>query len=174
MKLLFRYFFAKNNFLATIFLIILIGYFISSLYLEKTIGEDVVGPSSFPILVASCGFILLAIHFFQNLKLINKDQSLNIFIVKKTFKKMAPIFLTIVFAYLFEIIGFLFSSLIYSFLFILYLKKSLRYSLLFSFIITISIFIIFFYGLNFRMPMGELVDTDKLFPFLEDIKKMIF
>ncbi len=87
---------------------------------------------------------------------------------------MAPIFLTIVFAYLFEIIGFLFSSLIYSFLFILYLKKSLRYSLLFSFIITISIFIIFFYGLNFRMPMGELVDTDKLFPFLEDIKKMIY
>ena len=89
MKLLFRYFFAKNNFLATIFLIILIGYFISSLYLEKTIGEDVVGPLSFPILVASCGFILLAIHFFQNLKLIDKDQSLNIFIVKKTFKKMA-------------------------------------------------------------------------------------
>ena len=34
MKLLFRYFFAKNNFLATIFLIILIGYFISSLYLD--------------------------------------------------------------------------------------------------------------------------------------------
>ena len=87
---------------------------------------------------------------------------------------MAPIFITIIFVVLFELIGFLFSSFLYSFLFILYLKKTIKYSFVFSVIITLCIFIIFYYGLNFQMPMGELVDTDKLFPFLEDLKKMIY
>ena len=87
---------------------------------------------------------------------------------------MVPILLTIIFVVLFELIGFLFSSIIYSFLFILYLKKDYKYAMIFSFIITISIFIIFYYGLNFRMPMGNIIDTDKIFPFLENIKKMLY
>ena len=65
MKLLLKHFFSKNNAIATLFLLILFVYFINSFYLEKTIGEDVVGPSSFPILVASFGFILLIIFFFS-------------------------------------------------------------------------------------------------------------
>ena len=68
MKLLLKHFFSKNNAIATLFLLILFVYFINSFYLEKTIGEDVVGPSSFPILVASFGFILLIIFFFKVLK----------------------------------------------------------------------------------------------------------
>ena len=87
---------------------------------------------------------------------------------------MAPILITILFVVLFELIGFLFSSFIYSFLFILYLNKTAKYSFVFSLIITFCIFAIFYYGLNFQMPMGELIDTDKLFPFLEDLKKLIY
>ena len=60
------------------------------------------------------------------------------------------------------------------FLFILYLNKTAKYSFFFSLVITLSIFVIFYYGLNFQMPMGELIDTDKLFPFLEDLKKLIY
>ena len=56
MKFFYKLFFSKQNLLATIFLITLIIYFISSFGLEKTIGEDVVGPSSFPILVATLVF----------------------------------------------------------------------------------------------------------------------
>ena len=87
---------------------------------------------------------------------------------------MAPILITILFVVLFELIGFLFSSFIYSFLFILYLNKTAKYSFVFSLIITLCIFVIFYYGLNFQMPMGELIDTDKLLPFLEDLKKIIY
>lgn len=174
MKLFYKLFFSKQNLLATIFLITLILYFISSFDLEKTIGEDVVGPSSFPILVATFGFLLLTIYFLKSLKTLNENDPITFEVIKNKFTKMAPIFITIVFVVLFELIGFLFSSFLYSFLFILYLKKTIKYSLVFSAIITLCIFIIFYYGLNFQMPMGELVDTDKLFPFLEDLKKMIY
>tara|TARA_E500000178_G_C17026599_1_gene758317 strand:+ start:1804 stop:2328 length:525 start_codon:yes stop_codon:yes gene_type:complete len=174
MKLFYKLFFSKQNLLATIFLITLILYFISSFDLEKTIGEDVVGPSSFPILVATFGFLLLTIYFLKSLKTFNENDPITFEVIKNKFTKMAPIFITIVFVILFELIGFLFSSFLYSFLFILYLKKTIKYSFVFSAIITLCIFIIFYYGLNFQMPMGELVDTDKLFPFLEDLKKMIY
>ncbi len=174
MKLIYKLFFSKQNLLATIFLITLILYFISSFDLEKTIGEDVVGPSSFPILVATFGFLLLTIYFLKSLKTFNENDPITFEVIKNKFTKMAPIFITIVFVVLFELIGFLFSSFLYSFLFILYLKKTIKYSFVFSAIITLCIFIIFYYGLNFQMPMGELVDTDKLFPFLEDLKKMIY
>lgn len=174
MKLFYKLFFSKQNLLATIFLITLILYFISSFDLEKTIGEDVVGPSSFPILVATFGFLLLTIYFLKSLKTLNENDPITFEVIKNKFTKMAPIFITIVFVVLFELIGFLFSSFLYSFLFILYLKKTIKYSFIFSAIITLCIFIIFYYGLNFQMPMGELVDTDKLFPFLEDLKKMIY
>lgn len=174
MKLFYKLFFSKQNLLATIFLITLILYFISSFDLEKTIGEDVVGPSSFPILVATFGFLLLIIYFLKSLKTLNENDPITFEVIKNKFTKMAPIFITIVFVVLFELIGFLFSSFLYSFLFILYLKKTIKYSFVFSAIITLCIFIIFYYGLNFQMPMGELVDTDKLFPFLEDLKKMIY
>ena len=174
MKLFYKLFFSKQNLLATIFLITLILYFISSFDLEKTIGEDVVGPSSFPILVATFGFLLLTIYFLKSLKTLNENDPITFEVIKNKFTKMVPIFITIVFVVLFELIGFLFSSFLYSFLFILYLKKTIKYSFVFSAIITLCIFIIFYYGLNFQMPMGELVDTDKLFPFLEDLKKMIY
>ena len=174
MKIFYKLFFSKQNLLATIFLITLILYFISSFDLEKTIGEDVVGPSSFPILVATFGFLLLILYFLKSLKTLNENDPITFDVIKNKFIKMAPIFITIVFVVLFELIGFLFSSLLYSFLFILYLKKTIKYSFVFSAIITLCIFIIFYYGLNFQMPMGELVDTDKLFPFLEDLKKMIY
>ena len=174
MKLFYKLFFSKQNLLATIFLITLILYFISSFDLEKTIGEDVVGPSSFPILVATFGFLLLTIYFLKSLKTFNENDPITFEVIKNKFTKMAPIFITIVFVILFELIGFLFSSFLYSFLFILYLKKTIKYSFVFSAIITLCIFIIFYYGLNFQMPMGELVDTDKLFPFLEDLKKIIY
>ena len=174
MKLFYKLFFSKQNLLATIFLITLILYFISSFDLEKTIGEDVVGPSSFPILVATFGFLLLIIYFLKSLKTLNENDPITFEVIKNKFTKMAPIFITIVFVVLFELIGFLFSSFLYSFLFILYLKKTIKYSFVFSAIITLCIFIIFYYGLNFQMPMGELVNTDKLFPFLEDLKKMIY
>jgi len=174
MKLFYKLFFSKQNLLATIFLITLILYFISSFDLEKTIGEDVVGPSSFPILVATFGFLLLILYFLKSLKTLNENDPITFEVIKNKFTKMAPIFITIVFVVLFELIGFLFSSFLYSFLFILYLKKTIKYSFIFSAIITLCIFIIFYYGLNFQMPMGELVDTDKLFPFLEDLKKMIY
>lgn len=174
MKFFYKLFFSKQNLLATIFLITLILYFISSFDLEKTIGEDVVGPSSFPILVATFGFLLLIIYFLKSLNTFNENSTLTFEVIKNKFAKMAPIFITIIFVVLFELIGFLFSSFLYSFIFILYLKKTIKYSFVFSVIITLSIFIIFYYGLNFQMPMGELVDTDKLFPFLEDLKKMIY
>ena len=174
MKLIYKLFFSKQNLLATIFLITLILYFISSFDLEKTIGEDVVGPSSFPILVATFGFLLLTIYFLKSLKTLNENDPITFEVIKNKFTKMAPIFITIIFVVLFELIGFIFSSFLYSFLFILYLKKTIKYSFVFSVVITLSIFIIFYYGLNFQMPMGELVDTDKLFPFLEDLKKMIY
>ena len=174
MKFVFKLFFSKQNILATIFLITLIVYFISSFNLEKTIGEDVVGPSSFPILVATFGFLLLAVYFFKGLKNINESEGLNFYLIKNKLIKMAPILITILFVVLFELIGFLFSSLLYSFLFILYLNKTAKYSFFFSLVITLCIFIIFYYGLNFQMPMGELIDTDKLFPFLEDLKKLIY
>ena len=174
MKFFYKLFFSKQNLLATIFLITLIIYFISSFGLEKTIGEDVVGPSSFPILVATFGFLLLVIYFFKSLKFISDNDEITFQIIKNKFLKMAPIFITIIFVVMFELIGFIFSSFLYSFLFILYLKKTIKYSLIFSSIITLCIFIIFYYGLNFQMPMGELVDTDKIFPFLEDLKKAIY
>ena len=108
MKFFYKLFFSKQNLLATIFLITLILYFISSFDLEKTIGEDVVGPSSFPILVATFGFLLLIIYFLKSLNTFNENSTLTFEVIKNKFAKMAPIFITIIFVVLFELIGFLF------------------------------------------------------------------
>ena len=108
MKLIYKLFFSKQNLLATIFLITLILYFISSFDLEKTIGEDVVGPSSFPILVATFGFLLLTIYFLKSLKTFNENDPITFEVIKNKFKKIATIFITIDFVVMFELIGFLF------------------------------------------------------------------
>ena len=97
MKFFYKLFFSKQNLLATIFLITLILYFISSFDLEKTIGEDVVGPSSFPILVATFGFLLLIIYFLKSLNTFNENSILTFEVIKNKFAKMAPIFITIIF-----------------------------------------------------------------------------
>ena len=176
MKNLIKFILSRENILATVFLSILIIYFITSLNLEKTIGEDVVGPSSFPIIISFFGTLLVVILYIQNFRKIsnkiNSQKQQNNFI--KNFKKLSPIFITVVFVVTFEVIGFIFSSLIYSFLFIYYLNKNLKSAIIFSFLITLFIFVLFYYGLNFQMPMGTLINTDEIFPFLKAIKKLIY
>lgn len=173
MRNLLKFFLNKENLLASIFLIILLFYFFSSLNLEKTIGEDVVGPSSFPIIISLTGTVLILFLFLQNLKKKNKVIKENNSI-RKNIKKLSPILITIIFVLTFELIGFIFSSLIYSFLFIYYLNRNLKIALIFSIFITFVIFILFYYGLNFQMPMGTLINTDEVFPFLKAIKKSIY
>ena len=173
MRNLLKFFLNKENLLASIFLIILLFYFFSSLNLEKTIGEDVVGPSSFPIIISLTGTVLILFLFLQNLKKKNKVIKENNSI-RKNIKKLSPILITIIFVLTFELIGFIFSSLIYSFLFIYYLNRNLKIALIFSIFITFVIFILFYYGLNFQMPMGTLINTDEIFPFLKAIKKSIY
>ena len=173
MRNLLKFFLNKENLLASIFLIILLFYFFSSLNLEKTIGEDVVGPSSFPIIISLTVTVLILFLFLQNLKKKNKVIKENNSI-RKNIKKLSPILITIIFVLTFELIGFIFSSLIYSFLFIYYLNRNLKIALIFSIFITFVIFILFYYGLNFQMPMGTLINTDEVFPFLKAIKKSIY
>jgi len=175
MRNLLKFFLSKENLLASIFLIILLFYFFSSLNLEKTIGEDVVGPSSFPIIISLIGTVLILFLFLQNLKKkdkIIKEKDNNS--IRKNINKLSPILITIIFVLTFELIGFIFSSLIYSFLFIYYLNRNLKIALIFSIFITFVIFILFYYGLNFQMPMGTLINTDEVFPFLKAIKKSIY
>lgn len=174
MRNLLKFFLSKENLLASIFLIILLFYFFSSLNLEKTIGEDVVGPSSFPIIISLIGAFLILFLFLQNFKKKNKviDEKNNS--IKHNINKLSPILITIIFVLTFELIGFIFSSLIYSFLFIYYLNRNFKIALIFSIFITFVIFILFYYGLNFQMPMGTLINTDEIFPFLKAIKKSIY
>jgi hypothetical protein len=174
MRNLLKFFLNKENLLASIFLIILLFYFFSSLNLEKTIGEDVVGPSSFPIIISLTGTVLILFLFLQNLKKKNKIINEKNNSIRKNIKKLSPILITIIFVLTFELIGFIFSSLIYSFLFIYYLNRNLKIALIFSIFITFVIFILFYYGLNFQMPMGTLINTDEVFPFLKAIKKSIY
>lgn len=174
MRNLLKFFLSKENLLASIFLIILLFYFFSSLNLEKTIGEDVVGPSSFPIIISLIGAFLILFLFLQNFKKKNKviDEKNNS--IKQNINKLSPILITIIFVLTFELIGFIFSSLIYSFLFIYYLNRNFKIALIFSIFITFVIFILFYFGLNFQMPMGTLINTDEIFPFLKAIKKSIY
>ncbi|MBL6771182.1 MAG: tripartite tricarboxylate transporter TctB family protein [Rhizobiales bacterium] len=174
MRNLLKFFLSKENLLASIFLIILLFYFFSSLNLEKTIGEDVVGPSSFPIIISLIGTVLVLFLFLQNFKKKNKIINEKNNSIKENINKLSPILITIIFVLTFELIGFIFSSLIYSFLFIYYLNRNLKIALIFSIFITFVIFILFYYGLNFQMPMGTLINTDEVFPFLKAIKKSIY
>jgi len=174
MRNLLKFFLSKENLLASIFLIILLFYFFSSLNLEKTIGEDVVGPSSFPIIISLIGTVLILFLFLQNFKKKNKIINEKNNSIKENINKLSPILITIIFVLTFELIGFIFSSLIYSFLFIYYLNRHFKIALIFSIFITFVIFILFYYGLNFQMPMGTLINTDEVFPFLKAIKKSIY
>lgn len=174
MRNLLKFFLSKENLLASIFLIILLFYFFSSLNLEKTIGEDVVGPSSFPIIISLIGTVLILFLFLQNFKKKNKIINEKNNSIKENINKLSPILITIIFVLTFELIGFIFSSLIYSFLFIYYLNRHLKIAVIFSIFITFVIFILFYYGLNFQMPMGTLINTDEVFPFLKAIKKSIY
>lgn len=151
------------------FVIMTVFYFYESFNLQRTMMSDIVGPTLFPRLVAGLALILSAIYFFQ---LARKESGGG---ESKTLGEhvgdLLPVLPIIVYVLLLEPIGFLFSTAIYVFLAMLLYGRPLMRAVLAAFVMSITFFALFYFGLLAQVPLGWFIHTERVLPFLIPIRR---
>ncbi len=162
-----RYLFTQDRLIVVLFAILLIAYGRETFSLQKTIMEDVVGPATFPQLLVVFGLILVAIFFAQQ-----KFSSPGI--EEETGRKavgevidLIPIAIALVYAALFEELGFLIATLLYITVTMRFLGEPWMRAVAYGLGLTLLVFVVFFYGLQAQLPLGETTPVGKWFPFIE-------
>jgi len=150
-------------------------YLYQTLSFERTLMSDFVGPSAFPQLVAGIGLVLAVIYFLQ-LRFSKTRSPTNSAEAEGFLAQMAPLLpvVPIVFYVLIlEPLGFLFATVIYVFVAMLLFGQALVKSLIYAFTMSTAFFIIFYYVLLTQVPMGWLIETGRVLPFLVQIRRAI-
>lgn len=150
-------------------------YLYQTFFLERTLLSDFVGPARFPQLVASVALLLCAIYFFQRIRerhkaapLKDKDDG-----AKAQLASLLTLLPIVLYALLLEPIGFLFSTAVFVFVAMLFFGQSLIRSGVYALTISIAFFVLFYFALLSHVPMGTVVVTDEVLPFVADLRRAI-
>jgi hypothetical protein len=157
------------------FVVLTTLYLYQSFFLERTLMSDFVGPSMFPQIVATTALILAGIYFFQLLTSRTPELS-----GEETgdgagaqIANLLPVVPIVFYVLILEPLGFLFSTAIYVFGAMLLFGQTIVKSLVYAVTMSIAFFILFYYLLLTQVPMGWLVDTSRVLPFLVELRRMI-
>lgn len=149
-------------------------YLYESFYLVPTLMSDYVGPSMFPQIIAVLGLILAGIYFFQQRSAGAEESPTD---EPRTFRdelsNLAPIGPIVLYVLLLEPIGFLFATALYVFIAMLVYGRSMVESLVYALALSIAFFVLFYYALLAQIPMGWFIDTERVLPFLVDLRRAI-
>ena len=166
-------FVVDDRLLVTLFAILLILYGLGTFQIPQTVSEVIVGPTTFPRLIAVFGLILCAIFFFQKgievVRLNSFPERLTSEIVD-----LIPLWMALVYVLLFEKLGYLTATFLYVTITMRYLRERtwLRASV-YGLVITILMFCLFYYGLLGELPRGEWVRLHDWIPIIEQIRSAI-
>lgn len=168
-----RFFFTGDRLLVTLFAMLVIFYGAETLTFFRTMSEDVVGPASFPRLLLILAVILIAVYFVQQRRAPARaaDDAPSDFAAEVA--DLIPAAFMLVYVLVFEKLGFLLSTFLFIAVTMRYLGDSWRKAIAYSLALTISGFVLFYYGLLAELPMGTWVPTEDLLPFLVDIRRAI-
>jgi putative tricarboxylic transport membrane protein len=161
-----------ENIIVICFVALMSVYLYESFYLVPTLMSDYVGPSMFPQIIAILGLILAGIYFFQQRSAgaegaaEDGQRSLS-----DELANLAPIGPIVLYVLLLEPIGFLFATAIYVLTAMLVYGRSVVESLVYALGLSTSFFAIFYYGLLAQVPMGWFIDTERVLPFLVQLRR---
>jgi putative tricarboxylic transport membrane protein len=163
--------------IVSLFMVILIFYGWGTVYLKTIMRSDVVGPATFPRLITIVGLVLCALYFHQKRGAHSTDDGEPVTIADRSISAeivdLLPILMTLIYALLFEPLGFPLSTFLYITITMRYLGQDWPLSVVFGFVMMGLIFSLFFLGLMVDIPMGTIVQTDQLMPFLVKLQHMI-
>jgi putative tricarboxylic transport membrane protein len=154
------------------FVVLMSVYLYESFYLIPTMMSDYVGPSMFPQIIAITGLILAGIYFFQ-LRANGSEEPVEggPATALGELSNLSPIGPILLYVLLLEPIGFLFATAIYIFIAMLIYGRTWKESLIYALTLSITFFVLFYFLLLAQIPMGWLIHTDRVLPFLVHIRR---
>jgi len=167
-----RFFFTGDRLLVTLFGLLVIYYGTDTLTFFRTMSEDVVGPASFPRLLAIIGGILVVLFFLQNRRATveSPDEGSG---MSAEAVDLIPAAFMLVYVLILEPLGFILATFLFIAVTMRFLGDTWKRSIAYSLALTLGGFMLFYYGLLAELPMGTLVPTEDLLPFLVDIRRAI-
>jgi putative tricarboxylic transport membrane protein len=154
------------------FVVLMSLFLYESFYLVPTMMSDYVGPSMFPQLIAILGLILAGIYFFQLRSAGSAEPAEGGPAgLRDELSNLAPVGPILLYVLLLEPIGFLFSTAIYIFIAMLVYGRSWQASLIYALTLSISFFALFYYVLMAQVPMGWFIHTERVLPFLVQLRR---
>ena len=149
-------------------------YLYQTFFLERTLLSDFIGPARFPQLVASVALILCAIYFIQRIRERRKGNLRGgTGEAKVQFSTLLTLLPIVLYALLLEPIGFLFSTAVFVFVEMMFFGQSAIRSATYALTISIAFFVLFYFALLSQVPMGNVVVTDEVLPFVGDLRRAI-
>lgn len=168
-----RFFVTGDRLLVTLFAVLVVYYGTETVTFFQTMSEDVVGPASFPRLLAILAVILIVVFFVQERRATAKASDESGSDGASEAADLIPAAFMLVYVLLFEKLGFLLSTFLFIAPTMRYLGDTWTRAIAYSLALTIAGFILFYYGLLAELPMGTWVPTEDLLPFLVDIRRAI-
>lgn len=169
-----RFFLTGDRLLVTLFTLLVVYYGAETLSFFRTMSEDVVGPASFPRLLALFAGILVILFFVQKRREVRDDRDEpHGGRVAEEAVDLIPVGLMLAYVLLIEPLGFLLSTFLFIAATMRFLGQNWKGAIGYSLAMTLAVFILFYYGLLAQIPMGSWVKTEKLLPFLVDIRRAI-
>lgn len=169
-----RRFFDGESILVLCFVIFTTLYLHRTFSFERSMMSDFVGPSMFPQLVAGIALLLSAIYFFQRVTgrstVAEDDEAVG---VAAKLAALLPLVPVVFYVIILEPIGFLFATAIYVFVAMLLFGQTIVRSVVYAVTMASAFFVLFYYVLLTQIPMGWLVETGRVLPFLVQIRRAI-
>jgi putative tricarboxylic transport membrane protein len=155
------------------FVLLTTYYLYESFYINPTLQSDFVGPSLFPQLIAILALILSAIYFFQLRKRGAVEAGEESASFRDELSNLAPLAPILLYVLILEPVGFLISTAIYVFIAMLVYGRAWREALVYAVTFSIGFFVLFYYALLANVPMGWFLQTERLLPFLVQLRRAI-
>lgn len=169
-----RFFLTGDRLLVTLFALLVLYYGVETLSFFRTMSEDVVGPASFPRLLAVFGGILVVLFFIQKRReRPDADAEPHGARMAQEAVDLIPVGLMLAYVLLIEPLGFLISTFLFVAATMRFLGQGWKGAFGYSLAMTVTVFMLFYYGLLAQIPMGSWVKTEELLPFLVDIRRAI-
>lgn len=169
LRTLARFLFLGDRLLASIFLLLTLIYFSETFSLERTLASDVVGPASFPRLLAALGAALAVAYLIQRWRqredIDSRSEGGNIL---DAVVELSPVIVLVGYVIILEPLGFVPATFLYFSTTMVLLGEGWLKSVMYAVIIATLIFTLFYYGLQAPIPTGELLPLDPLLSLMED------
>ncbi len=146
--------------LAVLFILLLIGYLAEATQLRGGLMSDLVGPRTFPILLAVFGLGVCGVFFLQKLREPPAEQEDEARTVRGELGDLIPLFILFVYVLVMGTLGYLLATFVYVTVTVRLLGQRTWWSAaLFAAGLTLVTFALFSYVFEVRLPPGDILPS---------------